>query len=46
MQKHAMYDFPFCVNGNGCAGLTSQLRNVRVLQTLGVQYGKVVNARQ
>ena len=46
MQKHAMYDFPVCVNGNGCAGLTSQLRDVRVLQTLGLQYGNVVNARE
>ena len=46
MQKHAMYDFPVCVNGRGCAGLTSQLRDVRVLQVLGLQYGNVVNARE
>jgi hypothetical protein len=46
MQKHAMYDFPVCVNGSGCAGLTSQLRDVRVLQVLGLQYGNVVNGRE
>ena len=46
MQKHAIYDFPICVNGRGCAGLTSQLRDVRVLQVLGLQYGNVVNARE
>jgi hypothetical protein len=41
-----MYDFPVCANGKGCAGLTSQLRDVRVLQALGLQYGDVVNARE
>jgi hypothetical protein len=46
MQKHKIYDFAVCVNGKGCGGLTSQLRDVRVLQTLGLQYGDVVNARE
>jgi hypothetical protein len=46
MQKHSVYDFPVCVNGKGCGGLTSQLRDVRVLQVLGLQYGDVVNARE
>lgn len=46
MQKHKIYDFPICVNGKGCAGLTSQLRDVRVLQTLELKYGDVVNARE
>ncbi|NUQ63865.1 MAG: hypothetical protein HUU20_15415 [Pirellulales bacterium] len=46
MQKHRVYDFPVCVNGKGCAGLTSQLRDVRVLQVLGLRHGDVVNARE
>jgi hypothetical protein len=44
MQKHRIYDFPVCVNGKGCCGLTSQLRDVRTLRALGLCYGDVMNA--
>jgi hypothetical protein len=35
-----------CVNVKGHAGLTSQLRDVRVLQKLELAYGDVVNAQE
>lgn len=38
--------FHACINVKGHAGLTSQLRDVRVLQKLGLGYGDVINARE
>jgi hypothetical protein len=37
--------FNACINVKGHAGLTSQLRDVRVLQKLGLAYGDVINAQ-
>ena len=34
-----------CVNNRGSGGLPNQLRDLRVLQRLGLAYGQTVNAR-
>jgi len=38
--------FKACFNVKGHAGLTSQLRDVRVLQKLGLGYGDLINAQE
>jgi hypothetical protein len=42
----SMNKFHACYNVKGHAGLTSQLRDVRVLQKLGLGYGEVINAHE
>jgi len=34
-----------CVNNRGCGGLSNQVRDLRVMQRLGLTYGSTMNAR-
>jgi hypothetical protein len=42
----SMNKFNACVNIKGHGGLSNQLRDVRVLQKLGLNYGDIINAQE